>query len=555
MPSQPAISSFPFAEPNAGPRIISRDIIDLRVPKRAQRARQTGGLLPMLEGWVLRKAEAGGGLPGRSWCRITRILLPISFEELQSVVHAYGQNGKRFWDEFASLSNYQQRQIDRLLEDKRSDDTDQRYEWVLAAVKTDPPGAKKMDIITLQIIVQRRLRVGALPLAAHHPQTDAVSTSRKVRFSHSRDDSNEEDSDTNRQQPSPPKPPPDDSSPSSKGERPPDLFASTQVSATPAPGAIYTPSYPLGFTPIPNTSMTMAGAPPRQNTYAPSISPYISLGRKGQAPKGSEKQIPKILEWIVPSMKRGRNPTNVSRLTSQWNNAENDPTAFRDESDRGSILHRAHGVLSAQPFDDSIVPLPYAHIPDYALRQQGDYRLPPNAYQSWYPQWSNTRFEGENPYGDKVEPLRLPSAPEQPAAVPSMDDRASDLALGLYDPIFHKRRGHGRQHPAQDGGMDTLDSAIPAIEETRHSREPMSLHYDGTYPSRTAYLQRLDPLQESLISKYTVLDENYPTDGESIQIAREDNGTPEPEDQIPAPRHDGQRGSGRNSDKNGDIVI
>lgn len=387
----PSISTIHAPRADVLPNVISRDVIDLRVPRRPLTRKQAGGVLPMLEGWVLRRVEPGGGLRERSWSRVTRVLLPITFEEMDHVVRAYGQSGNRFWDGFCNLSRYQQKQIDRLLEDKRSDDPDQRYEWVLAAIKTDPLDAKKMDIVTLQTIIQRRLRVGVLALAANNP----TPGTRKIAFPESLDDEkadDQEDQRTHKRKHRRREPPPQSSS-SPEAQ----LLAGSVISApvAMAPDPInHTGSYGTPYLRMPAPPM-MTGALPSQGTYAPSVSPYLLKENAGH--RGAGKSVPRVLDWIASSRKRGtRNRLSTqddegqlitrSRLTSDWVNLENPPPAFDGRYGRDYIKNHPPAGVSVQHDYDRFLPLFHEFLQNYSRRQYGDNGSPHNTYQYHYPQ-------------------------------------------------------------------------------------------------------------------------------------------------------------------------
>ena len=517
--SQPPIGTVPHSRVKVMPSIVSRDVIDLRVPRRPLTRKQTGGVLSMLEGWVLRRAEPGGGLRERSWSRVTRVLLPITFEELDCVVRAYGQSGNRFWDEFCNLSRYQQMQIDRLLDDKRSDDPDQRYEWVLAAIKTDPTGAKKMDIVSLQIVIQRRLRVGVLALAANNPPP----SKRKIEFSGSPDDNEvdqEDDSGTHKRKHQGHGLPPHEPSSSQEAQLLAYPNINPPVSAPPDSTTNYTRIHPTPYFTNPVPPM-MSGALPSQGTPPHSVSPYIS--NENAPHRGLGKPVLKVLGWTRKKGRKDRFSTqddegqsaNINRLTNDWVN--NSPSRYENDS---TGYHPSHGV-PAQYSYDHMPPLMQEFIQYYNRRQYGDTGPPPNTYQYRYPQStgqylprSDVRFDSQAPYVDRREPLQLQNVPETP----------NDLAVDYYDPTSQFYR--------------------PILDANEAMQDLHSLEADGRLPNRPLYggppflPNRGDPTShvpdrdlqphqpsgsapDSLIAKYTMLDKNYPTDGESMRITRE----------------------------------
>lgn len=530
--SQPPIGTVQHPGANVMPSIVSRDVIDLRVPRRPLIRKQTGGVLAMLEGWVLRRAEPGGGLRERSWSRVTRVLLPITFEEMDCVVRAYGQGGNRFWDEFCNLSRYQQMQIDRLLEDKRSDDPDQRYEWVLAAIKTDPTGAKKMDIVTLQIIVQRRLRVGVLALAANNPPP----STRKIEFSESPDDNKEDDKEDGSGIHKRKRPghgfPPHDPFPSQEGQLLADPIIIPPVSAAPDSMTNYTGIYPTPHVPYADPPM-MSGALPSQGTLPPSVSPYIF--KENALHMGIRKPVPRILDWITSSRKKGKRdqfagtPHSVTRsqLTSDWVNLDNSSSGRYDHNLPG---YRPSSGASTQYNYDRILPLFQEFIQDYSRRQYNDNGMPPNAYQYPYPQSTgqyvprpDVRFDSQAPYVDRREPLQLLNIPE--TTVAPTNDHAHNLEVDYSVPepitaIDLNQRFSNANGAIQDWPSFEADGRLQ--NRPLYGGPPLS-PYRGDPTSQVPHIvhQPSGSALDSLIAKYTMLDKNYPTDGESMRITRE----------------------------------
>ena len=146
------------------------DVIDLWYPYFTPgAANNPAGVLAMMEAWVLRRAEPDTNDHLKSWRRVTRVLLPITIEEMEEVVKQ-AKKGKKLWEQFSSLSTFQQRQIDRLLAEKRAQDTDERFEWILVALKTDPKKVKgPPDTVSIQFIIQRKVRVGTTSMFSNLP--------------------------------------------------------------------------------------------------------------------------------------------------------------------------------------------------------------------------------------------------------------------------------------------------------------------------------------------------------------------------------------------------
>ena len=555
------------------------DVIDLRVPRSALVKRQKGGVLPMLEGWVLRRAEPGGGLPGRSWSRVTRILLPVTFEELDTIVRAYAQSGTRFWDEFANLSTYQQRQIDRLLEDKRSDDPDHRYEWILAAIKTDPVNAKKMNIENLQVIIQRRLRVGALALAANGRK---VHRQRKVQMWDSGEEDDNEEGDP---KPKPRKPP--GSKPPSQDVSPSSAQGMLQRSKAVDPHA-QRPSHdglnamaPEPLPPHPHQPEVIIPQQyvPLRTSDPPSISPYLL--RHNQVQKGTDNSLPKFLEWVVRSRKKGRRHRPPSPDDEEQRYADSRPTGdlLRHGITRGRETFGGRGnpdFTQTQTLGDEHL---WSLMNEYMQQQRyGSSSLPHDAYQ--YRQDQRARhfsqphiydFDQQAMYGDREEPLRLLPAPRQ--ATTTHDNRARNLAVDAWDPAGSTMTARNQQHAdphtlIEGGDVDfragsghirgfhrrdnvAIDDQISALgtEDFERTR----LHRARTPHVHRNPSERADPvLDNNLIAKYTALDEHYPSEGESMHILREED----PADKSGSRhRDDSEGGSSSSSSSSSEVVI
>ena len=323
----------------------------------------------------------------------------------------------------------------------------------------------------------------------------------------------------------------------------------------------------------------MFGGLQSQNARPPSVSPYII--RENRARRSSEKPLPKILTWIAPSLKKGKRdrlPTlddegqvaTVSQSTNDWVNRHGNPAAFHDEHDRNSIQHGLPGGVSAQNRDNHILPLLYEIIQDYNRRRYGDYGLPPDAYQhryaqstGQYPPPSNTGFDQQAQYINRGDPLRLLPVPE--TAPTAFDDHASDLTLDLYDPrsstaVDPNRRFPGPNTGTQAGNLAPFDaedrsrSGGPQLSRGNHGIDTVStpgIGYDRNLVKSTHHPpgrvhrshQPSEPMLDSLIAKYTMLDDNYPTDGESMHIAREEDPPAELENGVDEEQKDRERDS------------
>lgn len=121
---------------------------------------------PILEAWLLRPSDPLPGQP-RSWRRARRIYVPIGAEELVAEVDNFNRKAKRghskpVWTVLRSLSSDQQQQIERLMEMKRTCDTDRRFQWSLVALKVSPSASSKLyDSLYIEVILKKSVDLNA----------------------------------------------------------------------------------------------------------------------------------------------------------------------------------------------------------------------------------------------------------------------------------------------------------------------------------------------------------------------------------------------------------
>ncbi|KAK2812261.1 hypothetical protein FQN50_001619 [Emmonsiellopsis sp. PD_5] len=118
------------------------------------------GVRPVVEAWILQTAPPGNGEEFRTWKRITRLMLPLSPTEMDSIIKKQAK-GNKLWNIYASLSPYQHFQIDRLLKDKRAFDPDVGMDYTIAAIDTKPKGVKNADIRTIYLVISRHPRANS----------------------------------------------------------------------------------------------------------------------------------------------------------------------------------------------------------------------------------------------------------------------------------------------------------------------------------------------------------------------------------------------------------
>ena len=120
--------------------------------------------LPSLTAWnLLRLSSDSNG--AKSWFRVNRMMMHIDVEEIRHVVRKQREKRKTLLDRFAKLSNYQQQQITRLLEDLETLHYPKGTSWTftLQALLTQPKGKGGKDTKSIQVFVERRLQPGTTP--------------------------------------------------------------------------------------------------------------------------------------------------------------------------------------------------------------------------------------------------------------------------------------------------------------------------------------------------------------------------------------------------------
>ena len=143
------------------------DISDLRFrPRPIERtALDLNQKNPVLETWVLRRADPLYPGDSKSWMRITRLSLPIEPAQLSIMARKKKKKAETLWQSVALLSTYQQQQIHRLFQENRLVDSKDWFDWNLVALETGPTKAKAMDIRSIQLVLERSLRTGVLSTA------------------------------------------------------------------------------------------------------------------------------------------------------------------------------------------------------------------------------------------------------------------------------------------------------------------------------------------------------------------------------------------------------
>ena len=175
----------PFAPGTSGQRLgpvgTTPGRADLRNPSPERR--RYNASYSAFEAWSLRRTEKSAGTRDASWISARRIHLPITQEEMAVVVKQYEKDNSSVWEDLSCLSTYQQRQIERLLIDKQREDDSQDCQWAVKALKRYPDDAQRVDITSLQIIIQKHHGFGFQPSAA--PRRRPTKSKRRPEPAHS----------------------------------------------------------------------------------------------------------------------------------------------------------------------------------------------------------------------------------------------------------------------------------------------------------------------------------------------------------------------------------
>ena len=120
--------------------------------------------LPSLTAWNLLRLSSDSN-EARSWFRVNRMMMHVDVEEIRHVIGKQRAKRKNLLDRFAKLSDYQQQQITRLLEDLETLDYPKSTTWTftLQALLTQPKSKCGKDTKSIQVFVERRLQPGSTP--------------------------------------------------------------------------------------------------------------------------------------------------------------------------------------------------------------------------------------------------------------------------------------------------------------------------------------------------------------------------------------------------------
>ena len=111
------------------------------------------------EGFTFRKAEPEMFGQKQTWAKANRVPLPVGQGALLDQVKRQQQK-KNAIDQLSDLDRLKRGQIDHLIEEKRREEKDSRFEWNVAAVKleTNNIGRHGIETSSMQVILSRKLR-------------------------------------------------------------------------------------------------------------------------------------------------------------------------------------------------------------------------------------------------------------------------------------------------------------------------------------------------------------------------------------------------------------
>ncbi len=120
------------------------------------------------EGFTFRKAEPEMFGQTKTWAKAYKVPMPVSHEALLEQVKKK-QRKKSVLDQYSELDTLKQAQIDRLIEDKKRQEKDPRFEWKLAALKTETKdiGRRSYETTNMQVILARKLRASVISMPAN----------------------------------------------------------------------------------------------------------------------------------------------------------------------------------------------------------------------------------------------------------------------------------------------------------------------------------------------------------------------------------------------------
>lgn len=120
-----------------------------------------GKLPTSYHGYIFQKAEPDFG-QNKTWARVVKNEIPISDEDLLARVRKHQRKGVSVLKQYEGLTPIRRTQVDRLLDEKRKGDKDQRYEWNLASLSIEERNVGRLgkETVSMQVILRRQQKKG-----------------------------------------------------------------------------------------------------------------------------------------------------------------------------------------------------------------------------------------------------------------------------------------------------------------------------------------------------------------------------------------------------------
>lgn len=154
------VNPNPNVHPNHNPANPANAVKPIHIAPKLDSTPPLNGRPPVtFEGFTFRKAEPEMFGQKQTWAKSNRVPLPVGQGALLDQVKKQQQR-KKVLDQLSDLDRLKRGQIDRLIEEKRREEKDPRFEWNVAAVKleTKDIGRRGIETTCMQVILSRKLR-------------------------------------------------------------------------------------------------------------------------------------------------------------------------------------------------------------------------------------------------------------------------------------------------------------------------------------------------------------------------------------------------------------
>ena len=289
--------------------------------------------LPSLTAWNLLRLSSDSN-EAQSWLRANRMMMHIDVEEIRHVVRKQRAKRKNLLDRFAKLSNYQQQQITRLLEDLETLDYPKATTWnfTLQALLPQPKGKGGKETESIQVFVERRLQPGTTP---SHMVTE-LPNGYPLRYSTTQSPEHAHSSSQADPRPKPPLAPTMSYMPPGHSHNS-DPRTSTQpqnhISSTlgGADSSMSTTAQPQHYTPS-TPAWTVMNPTTQPQQYMPSTSSWAGMSTTTQP----QYYVPNTFGWTDPSMNMTTQPQPHTSSTSAWKDPNMNTTHNANDVSAGS---------------------------------------------------------------------------------------------------------------------------------------------------------------------------------------------------------------------------